>query len=835
MIIAEQSTDDDKVSIKAAVMRAAPRSGVLLGGSIVAQPGEVGSPRWWADAGAAVIVLASPADAQRAADVDGLPRDRLAVAVTGVPAADAVAVAAAAAVRTIIVRGVDDAESACALAARLAAHDMRLITVVVDLGDGAWLDRSGTIAKLDAAGVDVAIGGRLLFSADFGEGSLNLGTAIASLLRSDRADGLFTTLAVQESGVALGVVYSNADSIERAVRERRGVYYSRTRGLWYKGETSGATQTLLRVDVDCDRDCLRYTVVQHGAGFCHMQTATCFGPLSGLAGLEQTLRARRQSPCPGSYSQRLFCDDALLRSKLLEEAQELAEARTADDVAWEAADVLYFALAKCVAHGVTLRQVEDQLDRRALRITRRAGDAKPAHSLSAVPLPAPLPAPTTCFDGPAPMRTYQYADLTADAVSALCRRPAQRDADSIAQRVQSIIREVRTRGDAALLEMTLHFDRASLASPVIELPMAEPPMVAPDVAAALDAAIENVRRFHAAQLDASPLRVETAPGVVCMRFARPLDRVGLYVPGGTATLPSTALMLGVPAMVAGCREIIYATPPRPDGSVCPEIAYVAHKVGARKILLAGGAQAIAALAYGTQTVPKCDKICGPGNQYVTAAKMAVQMDSTACVSIDMPAGPSEVLVVADAAADARFVAADLLSQAEHGVDSQVVLVTVDVDDAGLAAIYREVDEQCARLPRAEIVRGALQHSFTVRTGSVADALAFSNAYAPEHLILNVRDAAAHVDRVQHAGSVFLGPYSPESCGDYASGTNHTLPTYGYARIYGGVSTSTFQKYITSQELSMQGIQSIGAVVATLATVEGLQAHRNAVLVRGLIQ
>ena len=278
---------------------------------------------------------------------------------------------------------------------------------------------------------------------------------------------------------------------------------------------------------------------------------------------------------------------------------------------------------------------------------------------------------------------------------------------------------------------------------------------------AIDTAYANIYKFHKAQNAETPLKVETMPGVVCSRFARPIARVGLYVPGGTAILPSTALMLGIPAQVAGCKEIVLATPPRPDGSLSPEVMYVAQLVGASAILKAGGAQAVAALAYGTESVPKVDKIFGPGNQWVTAAKMLVQNDTDALVAIDMPAGPSEVLVVADATCSAAFVAADLLSQAEHGVDSQVVLVAVGLPDARVAQIEAEVDRQARALSRVDIVRQSIPKSIIVRVASVAEALAFSNDYAPEHLILHLEDAPAAVAAVENAGSVFVGPYSPE--------------------------------------------------------------------------
>ena len=264
------------------------------------------------------------------------------------------------------------------------------------------------------------------------------------------------------------------------------------------------------------------------------------------------------------------------------------------------------------------------------------------------------------------------------------------------------------------------------------------------------------------------------PGIVCSRFARPIERVGLYIPGGTAVLPSTALMLGVPAMVAGCKKIVFASPPRADGSISPEIVYAAHKTGAESIVLAGGAQAVAAMAYGTESVSKVDKILGPGNQFVTAAKMYVNNDTNAGVGIDMPAGPSEVLVIADKEANPAFVASDLLSQAEHGIDSQVILIAVDMSEQELVAVEDELHAQAMALPRVDIVKGAISHSVTLQVKDVQEAMRLSNEYAPEHLILQLKDAASVVDLVENAGSVFIGQWTPESVGDYSAGVNHSL-------------------------------------------------------------
>lgn len=387
--------------------------------------------------------------------------------------------------------------------------------------------------------------------------------------------------------------------------------------------------------------------------------------------------------------------------------------------------------------------------------------------------------------------------------------------------------DVRARGDVAVREYTRRFDRVSLERVCVPISELDEPVLAEEVRAAFDTAYANIAAFHEAQRG-SDLELETMPGVRCRRVTRAIPSVGLYVPGGSAVLPSSALMLAVPAALAGCKTIVLATPPRADGSMSPEVLYCAKKAGVTHVLLAGGAQAIAAMAWGTVSVPKVDKLLGPGNQYVTAAKMALQ-NSEAMVAIDMPAGPSEVMVVADADANITHVALDLLSQAEHGPDSQAVLVAlpnVDVD-----AVEREVMRQCEALPRAETTGKALAHSRIISVEDKADALRLANLYAPEHLILNVADAEDWVDAVDCAGSVFVGAWTPESVGDYASGTNHTLPTYGYARMYSGVSLDSFTRKMTVQSLTREGLQRLGPAVMTMARVEGLDAHRRAVSFR----
>lgn len=425
------------------------------------------------------------------------------------------------------------------------------------------------------------------------------------------------------------------------------------------------------------------------------------------------------------------------------------------------------------------------------------------------------------------MKSYRLSELTHAEVQSLKARP-RIDFSSIFSTVHPIVDDVRNRGDASVKDYTERFDKVKLEKVVENVSELPDPELDAAVKEAFDVAYNNIYAFHLAQKSAET-SVENMKGVRCKRVARSIGSVGLYVPGGTAVLPSTALMLSVPAQIAGCKTVVLATPPSQDGSICKEVLYCAKKAGVTHILKAGGAQAISAMAWGTESCPKVEKIFGPGNQYVTAAKMILQ-NSEAMISIDMPAGPSEVLVIADRYASPVHIAADLLSQAEHGPDSQVVLVIVG-DGVDLEAIEQEISKQCQSLPRGEFASKALGHSFMVFARDMLEAISFSNLYAPEHLIVNVKDAEKWESIIENAGSVFLGEWTPESVGDYASGTNHVLPTYGYARMYGGVSLDSFLKYMTVQSLTEEGLKKLGPYVATMAEIEGLEAHKRAVTFR----
>ena len=424
---------------------------------------------------------------------------------------------------------------------------------------------------------------------------------------------------------------------------------------------------------------------------------------------------------------------------------------------------------------------------------------------------------------------YDWQQLDETARDTLLARPAVESDAGIRADVTAIIDSVRRDGDAALGELTERLDRVRLADfrvSAAEIESATATMSTASMAAiaAIDLAISNVRRFHERQAP-QPVTVETMPGVVCERVSHPIDAVGLYVPAGTAPLPSTAIMLAVPAAVAGCPTRILCTPPRPDGLADPAVLVAASRAGVSEIYKIGGAQAIAAMAYGTESVPRVDKIFGPGNAWVTCAKSLVSADANGA-AIDMPAGPSEVLVIADAAASPEFVAADLLSQAEHGEDSQVVLITTS---AALAeAVNVELESQLRELGRADIARGALANSRAILVDTLDTAIAVSNRYAPEHLILQFDSAREALAKIRNAGSVFVGAWTPESVGDYCSGTNHVLPTYGFARNYSSLGVDQFLRQMTVQELTRDGLAGLGDAVITLAGLEGLDAHAAAV-------
>lgn len=410
--------------------------------------------------------------------------------------------------------------------------------------------------------------------------------------------------------------------------------------------------------------------------------------------------------------------------------------------------------------------------------------------------------------------------------SPLLQRP-QLELEFLDSAVRNVLNRVKKSGDSALCELTLQFDKVAVETLQVtsaEIQQAEKSL-SEDLKNAIRTAASNIEKFHAAQ-KREVVKIETMPGVTCWRKAVGIDKVGIYIPGGSAPLFSTVLMLGVPAKLAGCKEVVLCSPPDKSGNINAAILFAAQLVGVTKIFKVGGAQAIAAMAFGTESIPKVYKIFGPGNQYVTKAKQLITEEG---VAIDMPAGPSEVLVIADKSANASFVAADLLSQAEHGEDSQVILVLND--ESLLAPIQNEIEKQLSTLPRKAIAEKSLANSRVIIISNQNESIDFVNKYAPEHLLINTENNEAISDKITNAGSIFLGNFSPEAIGDYASGTNHTLPTNGYAKAFAGVALESFMKYITYQQLNEEGIRALGPVVEQMAEAEQLIGHKNAVTIR----
>lgn len=646
------------------------------------------------------------------------------------------------------------------------------------------------IAALDALGADAQVGMALY------TGRLSLASAIAAPLVSDRPDGLFATVVTDERGTALGLAWSSAESLERAITERRGVYHSRKRGIWVKGESSGATQTLLRVDLDCDRDAIRFTVRQADPGFCHAGSLTCWNDAPGLTALEATLRQRRAAPMPGSYTQRLWDDPALLASKLTEEAGELATAEGRDAVVAEAADVLYFTMVRLAAEGATMADVERELSRRSLAVTRRPGNAKPA------PL-APKATPFTA------LRRVTRATIPA--------RPPSAIDETTLEQATAIVNEVRQGGDTVLRQYAARFDGWDGVSPLVyerEALQAALAAIADDTRDALSSMAKQIEQFARAQRDAIAATDVAVPGGRAGHTVIPVERAGCYAPAGRFPLPSSIMMTVVTARAAGVRDVTVATP-----SATPMMLASAAIAGADRLIAVGGAQAIAALAYGTETLAACDVVVGPGNRWVTAAKKAVAGD----VAIDFLAGPSELVVLADANSDPVLIAADLLAQAEHDPDALPVLVTLD---AGLVdAVDGELLRQLEPLPTAETARAALANGYAVLCDSLEEAIATVDSIAPEHLQITTSDPREVATLVSNAGGVFLGEGSAEVFGDYGVGPNHVLPTGGAARFTGGLSVLTFLRLRTW--LETDDSRTVAPAVASLARLEGLEAHARA--------
>ena len=659
------------------------------------------------------------------------------------------------------------------------------------------------IAALDRLGADAQVG-MAIYS-----GRMKLSDAIAAPMTSDRSDGLWATLVEDVAGRALGLAWSSPESLRAAIEERRGIYQSRSRGLWRKGETSGATQELLRVALDCDRDTLRFTVRQHGRGFCHTGAMSCFDSevspsTMGLSGLETRLRARLADPAPGSLTARLVREPEFLQGKLVEEAGELAAAESKTEAVSEFADLCYFALTRLLEAGGSLADVRGELARRALRVRRRAPRTPPA-------LPTGRPAGA----GDRQSGPILPAIGLDEAVRAV--RRAALDSEAL-DTARSILDDVERRGEPALREHAqrlddvapgddLLLDRAALSRAADE--------VDPEVRDLLQRVSGRIRTFAEAQLgSASELETPLAGGRGGHRLVA-LESVGCYAPGGRFPLPSSVLMTAVPARVAGVGSVWVASP-RPT----PVVQAAALIAGADGLLAAGGAQAIAALAFGAGGVPRCEKIVGPGNRFVTAAKRLLY----GRVGLDTIAGPSELLVVASPDAVPARVAADLLAQAEHDPDAVPLLCAFD--EATVEAVRTEAARQLATLPTAPIARRALAAGGALLAASPDEAAAICDAVAPEHLHLHGEPAESLAPRLHRYGSLFLGSATPEAAGDYGAGPNHTLPTSGAAAFDSGLSVFSFLRRPTWLSLSPENdaYEELLRDTAALARLEGLEAH-----------
>ena len=684
------------------------------------------------------------------------------------------------------------------------------VPAVVAAAGGARVTVAGGVretaelAELDRLGADAQVG-MAIYS-----GRMKLGDAIAAPMTSDRPDGLWATLVEDTDGRLLGLAWSSARSLRAAVEERRGIYQSRSRGLWRKGDTSGDTQELVRVAVDCDRDALRFTVRQRGTGFCHTGTGSCFDsavspPRVGLSGLEARLRTRIESPEDGSLTARLARDPELLRGKLVEEAHELAAAASKHGAVAEFADLCYFALTRLLEAGGSLEDVRRELGRRALRVRRRA-PRPPADPAEAAPRLASDGSPA---DGLLPPIGLEAAVRAA--------RSGGRDPEAL-RVAGEILDDVERRGEPALREHAerlgdlrpgepLLLDRAALARAHDGLDPADRRL--------LRRAADRIAAFAKAQLATASALDTAVPGGRGGHRLVPVGRAGCYAPGGRFPLPSSVLMTAMPARVAGV-DAVWVACPRPTATM-RAAAYIA---GADGLLAAGGAQAIGALAFGVGGVSRCDKIVGPGNRFVTAAKRLLY----GRVGLDTIAGPSELLVVASPDADPVRVAADLLAQAEHDPDAVPLLCALDAST--VEAVRAEAVRQLATLPTATIARQALAAGGALLAANADEAAAICDAIAPEHLHLHGEAAEALAPRVHRYGSLFLGGATPEAVGDYGAGPNHTLPTSGAAAFDSGLSVFSFLRRPSWLSISPEddAYDDLLRDTAALARLEGLEAH-----------
>lgn len=809
----------------------ARRYPIRIGGGIRS----VDSARAWLDAGARRVILGTAANREILAQ---LPRERVIAAldarddqivVEGWQKGTGAGVLARIAKLRDLVGGF--LVTFVELEGRMGGTDLVRAEAIVKAAGAAKVTIAGgvttsaEIAALDKLGADAQVGMAIY------TGALDPADALAAVLTTDRPDTLWPTVVCDEAGVALGLVYSSPESLRAAVAERRGIYFSRSRGaLWRKGESSGDTQELLRIDIDCDRDALRFTVRQSGRGFCHIGTRTCFGQARGVAALARRLAEPIATRDPASYTTRLLRDPTLLASKLREEADELCEARTTAEITHEAADVIFFTLTRLAAAGVPLEAVERELDRRALKVSRRPGNAKPeqgnrgargeaagelAEGLRESASPSASP---SAVSAPSAVQPVRLLRLAAPSDLPTLRRSAIDRATLAAASV--IVEDVRARGPAAV---RFHAERlgdlAPSAAIVIERAELGRALDAldRDDRAVLERAASRIRAFAEAQRACLHELAMPVPGGHAGHAVAPVERAGCYAPGGRFPLPSSVLMTAITARAAGVQTV-YVASPRPALATLAAAAIA----GADALLAVGGAQAIAALAWGCDPLPPCDAVVGPGNRWVTAAKQLV----AGHVSIDMLAGPSELLVLADDTADPRTVAADLLAQAEHDTDACAVLVSTSRDL--IEQVEAELGSQLATLPTAPTARAALANGYAVLARDIDEAIALADRFAPEHLEVLTRDAEAVAKRCAHYGGIFVGPGAAEVVGDYGVGPNHTLPTGGAARSSAGLSVLHFLRTRTWLAMSDRAAATdLYRDTARLARIEGLEAHARA--------
>ncbi|MBK7403307.1 MAG: histidinol dehydrogenase [Phycisphaerales bacterium] len=819
----------------------AKRYPIRIGGGIRS----VDAARAWLDAGASRVILGTAA---RREILEQLPRERVIAAldarddqivVEGWQKGTGAGVLARVAELRDLVGGF--LVTFVELEGRMGGTDLVRAEAIVGASGGAKVTIAGgvttasEIAALDKLGADAQVGMAIY------TGALDPADAFAAVLRPESTSSAFPfplwpTVVCDEAGVALGLVYSSPESLRAAVAERRGIYYSRSRGaLWRKGESSGDTQELRRIDLDCDRDTLRFTVRQSGRGFCHTGARTCFGESRGIAALARRLAEPIESRDPASYTTRLLGDPALLASKLREEAGELCEARSTPEITHEAADVIFFTLTRLAATGVPLEAVERELDRRALKVSRRPGNAKPEQGTrggdgvetgaagggGGDPAPSFAPPPAG-NSSPSPLTANRLLRLVAAGEVPQGRRSAIDPATLAA--ASAIVEDVRVRGPAAVRFHAERLGDLAPGAPLVveraELRRAFDGLDSED-RAVLERAAARIRAFAEAQRACLHELTLAVPGGHAGHIVAPVERAGCYAPGGRFPLPSSVLMTAITARAAGVQTV-YVASPRP----APATLAAAALAGADALLVVGGAQAIAALAWGCDPLPACDAVVGPGNRWVTAAKQLV----AGHVAIDMLAGPSELLVLADDSADPRTVAADLLAQAEHDTDACAVLVSTSLDL--IERVEADLASQLATLPTAPTARAALANGYAVLARDIDEAVALADRFAPEHLEVLTRDAETVAGRCAHYGGIFVGPGAAEVVGDYGVGPNHTLPTGGAARSSAGLSVLHFLR--TRTWLAMTDRAAAAGLyrdTARLARLEGLEAHARAAEIR----